>query len=120
MRKSPSKSSLSGSTNSSTLAPSSSSTLSVNIPSEEQKSLPAVPESGSLSAMPMIQAVNAANAALMERTPFAIDDAKDDDDDDDDDLGDVDNDDRVLDEVCSFFELLFQCYLSTIAGGCFP
>lgn len=55
--------------------------------------------------MPMIQAVN---AALMERTPFAIDDAKDDDDDDDDDLSDVDNDDQVLDEVCSFFELLFQ------------
>lgn len=67
--------------------------------------------------MPMIQVVN---AALMERTPFAIDDAKDDDDEDDDDLGDVDNDDQVLDEVCSLFELLFQCYLSTIVGGCFP
>lgn len=99
MRKSPSKSSLSGSASSP--APSPPSTLSVNIPSEEQKSLPAVPESGSLSAMPMIQVVN---AALMERTPFAIDDAKDDDDDDDDDFGDGDNDDQVLDEVDAFLE----------------
>ena len=39
-------------------------------------------------------------AALMERTPFAIDDAKDDDEDDDDDfLGDNDHDDEVMDEV---------------------
>ena len=53
--------------------------------------------------MPMIHAMNAA-AALMERTPFAIDDAKDDDDDDnDDELGISDNDDQVLDEVSSFF-----------------
>jgi len=43
---------------------------------------------------------------LLERTAFAIDDAKDDDDDeedsdeDDDDFSDVDNDDQVMDEVC--------------------
>ena len=65
------------------------------------KSLPSVPDSGSLAAMPMLQAVNA--AALMERTPFAIDDAKDDDeeDEDGDDLGGEDHDDQVMDEVLS-------------------
>lgn len=64
--------------------------------------LPNVPESASLSSMPMIQAMNAA-AALMERTPFAIDDAKDDDDEDEDELGISDNDDQVMDEVSLFF-----------------
>jgi hypothetical protein len=49
----------------------------------------------------MLQAVNA--AALMERTPFAIDDVKDDEDEDDEDfLGDNDHDDEVMDEVISF------------------
>jgi len=55
-----------------------------------------IPDSASLSAIPMLQAVNA--AALMERTPFAIDDAKD-DEDEDDDLNTAD-DDEVMDEVC--------------------
>jgi hypothetical protein len=52
--------------------------------------------------MPMLQAVNA--AALMERTPFAIDDAKDDDDDEDDDdfFGGDGRDDEVMDEVIYF------------------
>lgn len=47
----------------------------------------------------MLQAVNA--AALMERTHFAIDDAKDDDEDDDEDdiLDGHDHDDEVMDEV---------------------
>lgn len=79
---------------------SSTSTLSVNTTLEVPvKSLPNVPDSGSLSAMPMLQAVNA--AALMERTHFAIDDAKDDDEDDEDDedLRDNDHDDQVMDEV---------------------
>ena len=48
--------------------------------------------------------MNAA-AALMERTPFAIDDAKDDDDEDEDELDIGDNDDQVMDEV-SFFLLI--------------
>lgn len=39
----------------------------------------------------------AANVAFMERTPFAIDDAKDDDEESDDD--EVTEDDDVLDEV---------------------
>ena len=50
----------------------------------------------------MIHAMNAA-AALMERTPFAIDDAKDDDDEGEDELGISDNDDQVMDEVKLFF-----------------
>jgi len=49
--------------------------------------------------MPMLQAVNA--AALMERTPFAIDDAKD---DDDDDLEEAADDDQVMNEVDAFLE----------------
>jgi TBC1 domain family member 8/9 len=68
---------------------------------EPSKSLPDVPEIASLSSMPMIHAMNAA-AALMERTPFAIDDAKDDDEGDEDELDISDNDDQVMDEVSSF------------------
>lgn len=55
--------------------------------------------------MPMIHAMNAA-AALMERTPFAIDDAKD-DEDEDEELDINDNDDQVMDEVNKAF-----CYLA--------
>ncbi|KAI0255728.1 TBC-domain-containing protein [Lactifluus subvellereus] len=51
---------------------------------------------------PLAQATNAAHA-LMERTPFAIDDAGDDDDDDDDDDEEPEQDD-VLDEVDAFLE----------------
>ena len=68
---------------------------------EPSKRLPDVPEMASLSSMPMIHAMNAA-AALMERTPFAIDDAKDDDEGDEDELNISDNDDQVMDEVGSF------------------
>ena len=56
---------------------------------------------------PLAQATIAANA-LMERTPFAIDDAGDEDDDDDDDESDeseggTEYEDDVLDEVHFFF-----------------
>ena len=95
----------------------STSTLTVDTTLLEGKTLPPppsanVPESASLASMPMIQAMNAA-AALMERTPFAIDDAKDDDDEDDDELGISDNDDQVMDEVSFFpcvFSLTYQIY----------
>lgn len=69
------------------------------------KDLPNVPEFASPSSMPMIHAMNAA-ATLMERTPFAIDDAKD-DDEDEDELGISDNDDQVMDEVSFFLRLDF-------------
>lgn len=102
LRQSFSKTSLTESSTT-TLATSSLSTLTVDTELEPPKGLPNVPESGSLSAMPMIHAMNAA-AALMERTPFAIDDAKDDDDEDEDELGINDNDDdQVMDEVSFLF-----------------
>ncbi|PPQ85269.1 hypothetical protein CVT25_010042 [Psilocybe cyanescens] len=111
LRKSLSKASiLSGTTLTSTSEKqASTSTLSVNTSLEPPKSLPTVPDSGSLSAMPMLQAVNA--AALMERTHFAIDDAKDDDeeDEDEDSLGGHDHDDQVMDEVFLFSGIADKC-----------
>lgn len=53
------------------------------------------------SPMPHLKAVN---AAFMERTPFAIDDAGDDDDDSDLDMVHGEDDDQVLDEVDAFLE----------------
>jgi len=58
--------------------------------------------SSMFSPMPHVKAVN---AALMERTPFAIDDAGDDDDDDSDlDIVHGEDDDQVMDEVDAFLE----------------
>ncbi|KAF5338621.1 hypothetical protein D9611_012738 [Ephemerocybe angulata] len=119
MRKSASKSSLKSSAAASTstvstavgdAAPrpaSSASSLTVNVPSPAQlasakSALGSVPESGSLSAMPMMKA--ARDAALMERTPFAIDNAQDGDEDEDDFFDDDEEDDQVLDEVDAFLE----------------
>ena len=73
---------------------------------------------------PLAQATIAANS-LMERTPFAIDDAGDDDDSDDDESEDDEDqdteyEDDVLDEVRCFFAVSwrtrFDCLL---AGGRF-
>ncbi|KAG6902023.1 hypothetical protein C0995_005356 [Termitomyces sp. Mi166 len=101
MRKSPSKTNLAGPTSpsASSLAPSSSSTLTVDVKAQPSKDLPSIPPSASLS--PMVQAVN---ARLMERTPFAIDDAKDEDDESEGEFDGNDNDDRVMDEVDAFLE----------------
>ncbi|KAK0207665.1 rab-GTPase-TBC domain-containing protein [Armillaria fumosa] len=94
MRHSSSKASLKSSESTSTLA-TSSSTLSVDTTSTKANN-------SVFSPMPMVQA---ANAALMERTAFAIDDAKD-DDDEDEDFGDdtLDEGDNVMDEVDAFLE----------------
>ncbi|TFY76730.1 hypothetical protein EWM64_g7281 [Hericium alpestre] len=102
MRRSPSKSSLSQ-TESTTAVdsasaksiPSSTTTLSVDAASAALSVDASLP-SAEFSPMPSL--VQAANAALMERTPFAIDDAGDEDDDDDDEDAVVD--DGVMDEVC--------------------
>jgi len=51
---------------------------------------------------PLAQATNVVANALMERTPFAIDDAGDEDDDDDDE--EESEQDDVLDEVDAFLE----------------
>ncbi|KAK0497456.1 rab-GTPase-TBC domain-containing protein [Armillaria luteobubalina] len=94
MRHSSSKASIKSSESTSTLA-TSSSTLSVDTASIKANN-------SIFSPMPMVQA---ANAALLERTAFAIDDAKD-DDDEDDDFGDdtLDGGDNVMDEVDAFLE----------------
>jgi len=69
---------------------------------------PLTPGSGAHSEFSPLPIVKAANAALMtmERTPFAIDDAKDEDDEDDEDSDDEfeSEDDAVLDEVDAFLE----------------
>ncbi|KAF9266678.1 TBC-domain-containing protein [Marasmius fiardii PR-910] len=97
MRHSVSKSSLKTEISSASLHPSSSSTLSVDT------TVPPVPPKAKeeLSAMPIVQAVN---AALMTRTAFTIDDAKDDEDDYEDDVEAGEHDDEVMDEVDAFLE----------------
>ena len=70
---------------------------------------PLTPGSAVHSEFSPLPIVKAANAALltMERTPFAIDDAKDEDDEDDDEDTDEDfesGDDAVMDEVDAFLE----------------
>lgn len=69
---------------------------------------PLTPGSAMHSEFSPLPIVKAANAALtMERTPFAIDDAKDEDTDEDDSDTDEDfesGDDTVLDEVDAFLE----------------
>ncbi|KAJ7066781.1 rab-GTPase-TBC domain-containing protein [Mycena belliarum] len=96
MRHSASKSSLSGESTK-TVATSTSSTLSVDVNVLSKGSMP----SSGLSPLPRL---HAANIALMERTPFAIDDAKDDEDESDEDIDGGENDDQVMDEVDAFLE----------------
>ncbi|KZP13221.1 TBC-domain-containing protein [Athelia psychrophila] len=96
MRSSPSKSSLR------TEATASSTTLVSPSDPTPPSPPPKIPASSSeFSSLPMVQA---ANAALMERTPFAIDDAGDDDDTDEDSEDEEEDDDQVLDEVDAFLE----------------
>jgi hypothetical protein len=100
-----STSSIATPTSSTVASTTSSSLLTVKVPSQEiTNKLDAVPESGSLSAMPMMKA--ARDAALMERTPFAIDNTQEGDDDDDDFFDDDEEDDQVLDEVSLYANLL--------------
>jgi hypothetical protein len=116
LRRTMSKSSLAESSTTTLTTTTTASTLTVDT-TLEAKGVPPpnVPESASLSSMPMIQVLNAA-AALMERTPFAIDDAKDDDDEDEDELGISDNDDQVMDEVSFLFFFLLSFWSYQIYG----
>lgn len=86
----------SGSSLNSVVASSSSSTLGAS-PIHDNDPSPA----SVFSPMPHLKAVN---AAFMERTPFAIDDAGDDDDDSDLDMVHGEDDDQVMDEVDAFLE----------------
>ncbi|KAJ3745863.1 rab-GTPase-TBC domain-containing protein [Lentinula detonsa] len=98
MRHSTSKSSLRSSPSSSSLRPSSpSQSLTVEVPSSTNLK-------GPVSAVGFSPMVQAANAALLARPAFTIDDSKDDEDDDDDDAEVADNDDQVMDEVDAFLE----------------
>jgi len=76
---------------------SSSSSLSVNVPPTPSAKEPA----SAIGYSPMVQA---ANAALLARPAFTIDDSKDDDEETEDDLETGDNDDQVMDEVDAFLE----------------
>jgi hypothetical protein len=85
----------SGSPLNTVIASSSSSTIDSSIHDNAPSSASA------FSPMPHLKAVN---AAFMERTPFAIDDAGDDDDDSDLDMVHGEDDDQVMDEVDAFLE----------------
>ncbi|KAL0570667.1 hypothetical protein V5O48_011291 [Marasmius crinis-equi] len=106
MRHSASKSSLKTDTeiSSAELRPSSSSTLDVDADVDSAAAPPVPPKAKQADAddeMPIVQAVN---AALMTRTAFTIDDAKDDEDDYEEDEEDGEPDDEVMDEVDAFLE----------------
>ncbi|KAJ8487454.1 hypothetical protein ONZ45_g14324 [Pleurotus djamor] len=82
----------------------SSSTLTVDAITQPSKDAsPAPPSSAIYSPIPK-PLIQASTLAFMERTPFAIDDAKDEDEDSDGELDEGDNDDEVLDEVDAFLE----------------
>jgi hypothetical protein len=91
----PTKTTSSGSPLNTVIASSSSSTIDSSIHDNAPSSASA------FSPMPHLKAVN---AAFMERTPFAIDDAGDDDDDSDLDMVHGEDDDQVMDEVDAFLE----------------
>lgn len=80
--------------------------------SPTQKPLPEEPPEFSPNHM-----VQAANAALMERTPFAIDDVGDEDDEDDFDGEEAD---EVMDEVCTLLRTYLLALMGHAAGGCIP
>ena len=93
MRRSASKSSLSA-TESTLSVPTTSLTSTLNVITVGKPVT-----SAEFSPLPMVKA---ANAALMERTPFAIDDATGDDEDSDEGNERGEDDDQVLDEVRGF------------------
>ena len=110
MRRSASKASLNTSTSTPSTDTSSYVTPSTSLATDQSISHLSVEVSSSnsiasseFSPMPGMFEAAAHVAALMERTPFAIDDAKDDDEDTDLDDSDVE-DDGVMDEVDAFLE----------------
>ena len=96
---SPASKSTSVSYSSDTLATSQSSSSTLTI-----DAIAAQPGSALSSTFSPLPHVKAVNAAFMERTPFAIDDAGDDDDDSDLDMVHGEDDDQVMDEVDAFLE----------------
>jgi hypothetical protein len=112
------KASFSGSSSDTLAVSSSSSTLTIDASSnQDNDGLPSALASAAFSPMPHFKAVN---AAFMERTPFAIDDAGDDDDDSDLDMvHGEDDDDQVMDEVSCFLRsCIFDDTQHCAPGGC--
>ena len=123
MRRSASKASLK-SPDSESAAPPSSVSAPANLAVPE-KPADGAPQSAGLSPMPtMYEAAASAAAAFMERTPFAIDDAKDDEDETDDETDEEDEDDGVMDEVDAFLEAhdsgLTEAERELAQGASFP
>ncbi|KAE9405257.1 TBC-domain-containing protein [Gymnopus androsaceus JB14] len=81
-------------------SPSSSPSLTVKVPSPPAAKGLKEPVSA-VGYSPMVQA---ANAALLARPAFTIDDSKDEDEEAEDDIETGDNDDQVMDEVDAFLE----------------
>lgn len=92
----------------STVVSNSSDTLATSQSSSSTLTIDAIADNGPGSALSStfspLPHVKAVNAAFMERTPFAIDDAGDDDDDSDLDMVHGEDDDQVMDEVDAFLE----------------
>ncbi len=102
MRRTPSKASLASPIEPSLSASDSSSASTSTVGPDGTPPLGGPPASVEYSPMPSMFQAAANAAALLERTPFAIDDAKDDEDETDDET-DVE-DDGVMDEVDAFLE----------------
>jgi TBC1 domain family member 8/9 len=112
MRRSPSKSTLTSTESTASVATSSTATAVSSLPVAPAPSKPAqlspTPSAAVKSpvgtpASPELPMISAANAALMERTTFAIDDAGDEDDLSDSEFEDAVHD-EVMDEVDAFLE----------------
>ncbi|KIP03429.1 hypothetical protein PHLGIDRAFT_130142 [Phlebiopsis gigantea 11061_1 CR5-6] len=98
MRRSASKASLKSGDSDSAPPASASAPANLNVPASEEAVTPAA-----FSPMPtMFEAAANAAAAFMERTPFAIDDAKDEDEESDEESEGLEDD--VMDEVDAFLE----------------
>ncbi|KAG9223973.1 hypothetical protein CCMSSC00406_0004411 [Pleurotus cornucopiae] len=105
MRRSMSQGNLSGKAKEDEIkAAASSSSLTVDAVMQPSKDAISAPPSSTIYSPIPKPLIQASTLAFMERTPFAIDDAKDEDDESEDEVDGEDNDDQVLDEVDAFLE----------------
>lgn len=89
--------------------------MDVNAEPEQSKIQgPPIPDSAAADAV-FVQ-VRAANARLMERTPFAIDDVGDEEEESEDELKEGEDDDQVMDEVRFILWILLR---DTLPNPCF-
>lgn len=103
MRRSMSQGNLSGKAKEDELkAAASASSLTVDAITQPSKDTMSAPPSSTIYSPIPKPLIQASALAFMERTPFAIDDAKDEDDESEDEVDGEDNDDQVLDEVSHY------------------